>query len=74
MLAIQLDLFKTDQECDMDSLRRTVQEVKLSSDKVRKGTYARINEMSKECADLKGRLEIIERHICRGEKNEKSET
>lgn len=64
MLSIQLDFFKTQEECEIDSLRKTVLEVKVSSDKVRRGTYARINEMSKECSDLKARLEILERYIC----------
>jgi len=41
-----------------------VSQIKQSSEKVRKGTYARLNEVTKECNQLKERLEILERYIC----------
>lgn len=66
MLATQLDFFKTDEECEMDALRKSVNEIRLSSDKVRKGTYASINSIKKECDEVKIRLEILERNICNG--------
>ena len=64
MVAIQLDFFKTEEECELETLRRLCEDVKKSTDKVRKGTYARINEIRKECEDLRIRLEIMERNIC----------
>ena len=59
MNTIQLDFFKTDEDYELDAL-------KITLDKVRKGTYARINSLNKECLDLKERLEIIEKNICKG--------
>lgn len=66
MLAVQLDLFKTPEECEMDALRRSIEDVRKSSEKVRKGTYARLNELVKDCVDLRFRLEVMERNICKG--------
>ena len=63
---IQLDIFKTQEECEIEMLRKTVEEVRISSDEVRRGTYARLGELTKECYDLKERLAIIERNICHG--------
>jgi hypothetical protein len=62
----QLDLFKTEQECELDSMRKTIEEVRISSDKVRRGMYARLGELTKECYELRERLEIMERNICHG--------
>ena len=50
---IQLDIFKTQEECEIEMLRKTVEEVRISSDEVRRGTYARLGELTKECYDLK---------------------
>jgi hypothetical protein len=66
MVPVQLDFFKTAEECEIDALRLEVAKIRESSDRVRKGAYARLNELGKECADLKMRLEIIERNICHG--------
>jgi hypothetical protein len=66
MNSLQLDFFKSEEECEFDTLRIFVNQIKNSTDKVRKGTYARINSVEKDCVDLKTRLEIIERHICKG--------
>jgi hypothetical protein len=66
MVPIQLDLFRSKEECEIITLRNVIEEVRKSADKVRKGTYARINELNKEQVELKSRLEIIERNICRG--------
>lgn len=59
MLQYQLDMFKTHEESRVDAIQATL-------DKVRRGTYASINEVKRECIDLKSRLEIIERNICKG--------
>jgi len=67
MNAIQLDFFKTEEECELDSLRKSIEEIRISSDKVRRGTYARLNVVSKECAELKADLEIIKMHLCKGD-------
>jgi len=66
MYALQLEFFKTEEQCEIEALARLIAEVKNSSDKVRRGTYASINEVKRECCDLKNRLEIMERFICKG--------
>ena len=65
---IQLDFFKTEEECELDYIKQELKAVAESSTKVRKGTYARLNEIAKENYELKSRLEILERFICTGEK------
>ena len=67
-LAIQYDIFKSQEECEREALEESIEKIRQSNDKVRRGTYASINEVKKECYDLKMRLEIMERHICQGEK------
>lgn len=65
---IQLDLFKSPEECERDYIRHTLEQIKKTTEKVRRGTYARMNELERESIDLKTRLEILERNICRGER------
>ena len=67
MQCIQLDFFRSDEESEIVALRKEISAVSASANKVRKGTYARIGELSKEVRDLKERLAIIERHICKPE-------
>ena len=66
MNLIQLDLFKTIQESEIDHLRMTIEEVKKSSDKVRRGIYAKLSEVTKQCNELNSRFEIMEKNICKG--------
>jgi hypothetical protein len=62
---IQYDLFKPIPD-DIQVCQIEVKAVRTSLDKVRRGTYASINELKKENYDLKCRLEILERNICNG--------
>ncbi len=66
MIPIQLDLFKTAEECEIEALYRAVEKVRVSSDKVRRGTYAEINALRKRIVELEERQAIIERNICKG--------
>lgn len=66
MIPIQLDLFKTFEQSEIDELRRFCVETKASSERVRKGMYAKLNELNKKQVDLEERLTIIERNICYG--------
>lgn len=66
MYAIQLDLFKTAEQCEMDALRLEMNAVKSSSDKVRKKLFAENGSLVRRMTDLEERLMIIERNICRG--------
>jgi hypothetical protein len=65
-MSVQLDFWKSDEECEIDSLRLQVRGIHTSTEKVRKCLFARNNEIEKLVRDLSTRLEIIERNICRG--------
>jgi len=56
----------SDEESEIQALRKEVQAIGASSTKVRKGTYAKIGELNKIVIDLQERLAIIERNICKG--------
>jgi len=58
-MSMQLEFFKTEEEIEIEKIKKTL-------DKVRKGTYANINEMKRGVEELKNRLEIIEKNICKG--------
>ncbi len=62
----QLDLF--DEETEICLLRKEVQELKTSLDKVRKGIFAKHGDLAKMYMNVDQRMEIIERNICKGDK------
>lgn len=59
-LEIQLDIFESD---EANLLWNELAKVKASSDNVRRGLFARHNEMAKELASLKQRMEIMENNV-----------
>jgi len=59
---IQLDFFLDDEAL----IRLEIEKVRESTEKVRRGMFARHNELAKHFVDLDERLRIIEKHICRG--------
>jgi hypothetical protein len=62
----QLDFFKTEEESEIEALRKEIAAVKTSSDKVRRSLFARNGELTKIVIDLQERLAVIERNICKG--------
>ncbi len=60
---IQLDFFEP--KDDLELLKDELQLVKESTNKVRKGIFARHNEIAKMLLDISIRLEVIERNICK---------
>ena len=66
MQPIQLDFFKSYEECERDAMRQSIAEIKISSDKVRRKLFAEQGLLKKEVFDLSERLQIIERNICAG--------
>jgi predicted nuclease with TOPRIM domain len=70
VVPFQYDMFETAQErlhrLRLEQSELTVKTTKASLDKVRKKTFARIDELNRQVEDLSIRLEIIERNICRG--------
>lgn len=63
-MGIQLDFFQRDAE-DVELLKIKIDEARASSDKVRKGLFARHNELAKMYIELSERVEVMERNICR---------
>lgn len=66
---IQYDLFEP-KPTEVEVCQLQIEAVNASLTKVRRGTYASIGELKKENYELKCRLEILERHICKGKSNE----
>lgn len=61
---VQLDLFRTKEECEIIALRGEVNRVYSTCDKLRKAMWARHGEISKRQVDLEERLTIVEKGIC----------
>lgn len=62
---LQLDFWMSEDACEMRQLRQDVDKYRISSDKVRRGVFSRVNEIGANIEDVSRRLEIIERFICR---------
>lgn len=64
MNLVQLDFFKTEEECEIEALRKEVEACRLSGDRVRKKLFAENGKLTKEVNDLKERLVYLERFVC----------
>ena len=64
MYEVQYDFFLTPEESEVERLVRIVDEIRISSTKVRKGTYAAIGELKKRIIDLEETLGILVKNIC----------
>ncbi len=60
---IQLEFFQTD---EVVVLRNKIQNLEARYDRLRKAFFARHGELGKNYTNLNDRLDIIERHICKG--------
>jgi hypothetical protein len=67
MINFQLDLFNPTDEVEI--LRKELIAVKESSDKVRKGMFARHNELAKMYLEMKDRVDVLENFICKNKTN-----
>lgn len=63
---IQYDLFEEKPD-EVEELRIQLEHVAKSSDKVRRGTYASINELKKVVMEMREDLDFIKKHLCRKE-------
>ncbi len=63
---IQLDLWRSPEECEMIAMRETIERIRISQDKVRKRLFADHGKLRGGFEDLSERLAIIERSVCRG--------
>lgn len=68
-LAIQYDFFESKEESEISSLRKSVSNIKDSSDKVRRALFAKNGDLTKRMLDLEYRLEAIERGLCKKQNN-----
>ena len=59
---IQLDFFRDPEIC---RLEHQIDKIAVSSDKVRKGLYARNNKLQKEVNELREELEFLKSMLCR---------
>ncbi len=64
MQVIQLDFFE--KETEEQRLNKRLDELKASCDKMRKALFARHGELAKKYMELHERMEVIEKHICKG--------
>lgn len=64
-MAYQLE-FLFEEKSELDYIRDDMKSVKESSDKVRKGIFAKHSELVKKYLELNERMQIIERNICYG--------
>ena len=64
MNLVQLDFFKTAEECEIDALRKDIDDCRKSNDKVRKKLFAENGKHVKEIMDLRERVEHLERFVC----------
>lgn len=65
MALIQLDFFKSDEQCEIEALREEVRALKTSLDKQRRKQFSLIGEIGKGLRELEERYVIIERNICK---------
>lgn len=64
MVAIQLEFWKTPDQCEIEALRKEMSAVKTSTEKVRKKLFCENGELKKKSNDLETRLIYIERYLC----------
>lgn len=62
MLKLQYDLFE--ELNPFDEMLGQIEEVESTLSKVRKGTYASINEVKKMVLEMRDDVELIKRHLC----------
>lgn len=58
---IQLELFEQD---EITILRHKFNDLRDSTDRVRKGQFAKLGDLQKKYDDLLNRMEILERNLC----------
>lgn len=63
---IQLDFFDNE---DTHLLRKEIQKLKESNERVRKSLFAKHGELARNYLELLQRLDVLERNLCRGVTN-----
>lgn len=63
---IQLDFFDNE---DTHLLRKEIQKLKESNERVRKSLFAKHGELARNYLELLNRLDVLERNICKGVTN-----
>lgn len=65
-VVVQYDFLKTKEESWKEEIEKNIISVKTSSDKVRRGMYAKLGDLQKKNMELEQRLSILEKYICTG--------
>lgn len=60
---IQLDFFEA---TEFSVLKARIEEVRESGTKVRKKLFAENGDLKRRMMELESRMEVIERHLCKG--------
>jgi hypothetical protein len=63
---IQYDFFEQKEKTELKHLIEKCDETQEMAHKIRKSYFASKSEMMKVLLDVSGRLEVIEKHICKG--------
>ena len=62
---VQLQFLKTKEQCEIEHLFGEITKIGASATAVRKGMYARLNEIKKRQDELDERLKVIEENLCK---------
>jgi hypothetical protein len=65
VIALQYDFFKSPEQCEIEALRKEIEKVRISSDKVRRGIYARHGALEKKYDQLIWEFEQLKQAICK---------
>lgn len=66
-MAYQLSLFDCKEESELECIKNAIKEARESSEKVRRGIFARHSDLTRKYLELNDRLQIIERSLCQHE-------
>lgn len=71
-LVYQLDMFQDKRETHLSAVEEWIKALEESQHRVRKGTYAKLNEQGNKIDFLIEKVDFLERHICRGSESQMS--
>lgn len=65
-MIVQQDFWKTSKESELEAMKEELERVRKSNDKVRRGMFARHNELAKQYLEMREEFENWKRSVCRG--------
>jgi len=64
-MLVQLEFFKTPEECFQEQLIERIDKMEVSQNKVRRAVFARDGKQDFRLDELEERVKILERFVCR---------